>query len=115
MDISQLNISNYHRSDDHRRRKWKPSIVSSRLATLLQSFRGHLRSAMICDASRTSKSQENGPFHRNVWQGLIACKQVHVLPRRRTSQASHCYYGIEEKEGYHITIAMMHWDKRHDA
>ena len=25
---------------------------------------------MVCDASRTSKSQENGPFHRNVWLGL---------------------------------------------
>ena len=27
--------------------------------------------AMVCDASRSSKSQENGPFHRTVWQGLI--------------------------------------------
>ena len=28
--------------------------------------------AMVCDASRSSKSQENGPFHRIVWQGLKA-------------------------------------------
>ena len=26
--------------------------------------------AIICDASRSSKSQENDPFHRNVWPGL---------------------------------------------
>ena len=25
---------------------------------------------IVCDASRTTKSQDNGPFHRNVWQGL---------------------------------------------
>ena len=28
--------------------------------------------AMVCDASRSSKSQENHPFHRSVWQGLKA-------------------------------------------
>ena len=45
--------------------------MNSRLATLLRFYRGHLRwSVMVCDASRASKSQENGPFHRNVWQGL---------------------------------------------
>ena len=27
-------------------------------------------SAMVCDASGSSKLQENGPFHRNVWPGL---------------------------------------------
>ena len=27
---------------------------------------------MVCDAPRSSKSQENGPFHRNVWPGFIA-------------------------------------------
>ena len=26
---------------------------------------------MVCDASRSSESQKNGPFHRIVWQGLI--------------------------------------------
>ena len=25
---------------------------------------------MVCDAFKGSKSQENGPFHRNVWPGL---------------------------------------------
>ena len=25
---------------------------------------------MVCNASISSKSQENGPFHRSVWQGL---------------------------------------------
>ena len=25
---------------------------------------------MICDVPKSSKSQENGPFHRNVWLGL---------------------------------------------
>ena len=39
---------------------------------MLQTFRGHLgQSALISDASRSSKSQENGLFHRNVWQGLM--------------------------------------------
>ena len=28
--------------------------------------------AMVCDASKSSKSQENGPFHRSVWLGLKA-------------------------------------------
>ena len=27
---------------------------------------------MVCDASGSSTSQENGPFHRNVWPGLIS-------------------------------------------
>ena len=27
-------------------------------------------SAMVCDASESSKSQENSPFHRNVWLSL---------------------------------------------
>ena len=41
------------------------------MATLLRLFRGDLRwSVMVCDASRTSKSQGNGPFQHKVWQGL---------------------------------------------
>ena len=26
---------------------------------------------MVCDAPRSSKSQENNPFHRSVWEGFI--------------------------------------------
>ena len=61
----------------NRRREWKPSIVSSRLATLLRFSRGNLRwSVMVCDASRTPKWQENDPFHCNVWQDLNIIKIV---------------------------------------
>ena len=69
----QSSISNCHRCDGNRRREWKPSTVSSRLATLLRFLRGHLRwSVMVCDASRCLKSQQIDPFHRSVWQGLMA-------------------------------------------
>ena len=35
--------------------------------------------AMVCDASKGSKSQENGPFHRVVWPGLYpALAMVHM-------------------------------------
>ena len=27
---------------------------------------------MVCDASGGSKSKENGPFHRNMWPGIMA-------------------------------------------
>ena len=39
-------------------------------------------SAMVCDASRCSKSQENGPFHRSVWQGLMTgvVRTGHIIP-----------------------------------
>ena len=33
---------------------------------------------MVCNASRSSKSQKDGPFHRIVWQGLIG-KQIEAL------------------------------------
>ena len=50
----------------------KTSIVSTRLATLLRNFRGHLRlSAMVCDAPQGLKSQENALFYRSVWPGLM--------------------------------------------
>ena len=32
-------------------------------------------SAMICDASRSSKSQENGPYHHIVWPGLFVLRE----------------------------------------
>ena len=35
--------------------------------------------AIICHASRSSKSQENDPFHRNVWPGL----KTHALQASR--------------------------------
>ena len=34
---------------------------------------------MICDASKSSKPQENGPFHRIVWQGLCMYVCMYVL------------------------------------
>ena len=34
---------------------------------------------MVCDAPRSSKSQENGPFHRNVWQSLYIKISCNVL------------------------------------
>ena len=70
---AKLDISKYHRSNNHRRRICKLSIVRSRLAPLLRFFKRHMRwSAMVCDASRSSESQENDPFHPSVWQGLIS-------------------------------------------
>ena len=45
-------------------------------------FRGHLRwSAMVCDASRTPKSQENDPFHRSVWPGLNLLGESNIFCR----------------------------------
>ena len=71
MCIKSVYISKCYHGDENCRREWKPSIVCSRLATLLRLLRGHLRSsAMVCDASRTPKLQENDQFHYNVWQGL---------------------------------------------
>ena len=33
---------------------------------------------MVCDASSTSKSQQNGPFHHNVCQGIFPAADVRV-------------------------------------
>ena len=66
-----LYISKCHPCDGHHRRTCKHLIVSSRLATLLRFVWRYMRwYAMVCDASRSSKSQENDSFHRIVWQGL---------------------------------------------
>ena len=68
---SPFNISYYHHSDEHRMTIKKHSIMSGRLATLLQYLWGYLRrSAMACDASRILKSQENALFYLIVWPGL---------------------------------------------
>ena len=42
--------------------------------------------AMVCDASRTPKSQGNDPFHRNVWQGLMG----QAVCCRGIGPATHC-------------------------
>ena len=49
---------------------WKHPIMKRRLATLLLFILRYLRCPMVCDASRSSKLEENAPFHRNVWQSL---------------------------------------------
>ena len=33
---------------------------------------------MVCDASKSSKSQENDPFYHSVWQGLYTHKYIFV-------------------------------------
>ena len=67
--MSQLNISYYHCSYEHCRKVFKHSIVSSRLATPFHLFWRNMRwSVMVCDASWSSKLQENDPFHRSVRQ-----------------------------------------------
>ena len=55
MLVILLRYMRYLSCDGNRRREWKPSIVRSRLATLLRSFGGYLRwSAMVCDGLRWS-------------------------------------------------------------
>ena len=68
--------------------------MSSRLATLLQIFWRNLRcSAMFCDASRSSESQENGSFHRIVWQGLYSPAQAfHVTDNNKLVSKGHCHH-----------------------
>ena len=70
--ISQLNISNSHRSDENRRRVGEHSIVSN---TLLRVFRRHLQwSATLLDKS----SQPDAPFHHILWPGLMAMKYTDI-------------------------------------
>ena len=49
--------------------------------------------ALICDASRSSKWQENGPFHRIVWPGLYS-QRLHSGSERPDDQ-NDCVVGLQ--------------------
>ena len=42
--------------------------------------------AIICDDSRSSKLQENDPFHRNVWPGL----KVYIVKKEKKKSPCRC-------------------------